>query len=168
LLTRQHRQEGLARAYVQAVAAACGMAYSIPNPDYGIDLTLEDILVRGQRRFPSGWKLDLQAKSTTLAAVHGAQIRYDLEVRAYDVLRHPGARCPRLLVVLILPEDEAEWLAHTEEALILRRCAYWLSLWGRKKTARGKTVRLSIPRANVFSPEALREIVARFKQGEAP
>jgi hypothetical protein len=168
LLTRQHRQEGLARAYVQAVAAACGVGYSIPNPDYGIDLTLEDILIRGQRRVPSGWKLDLQAKSTTLADIRGSHVKYDLEVRAYEVLRAPEARCPRILVVLVLPEDEDEWLAQTEGELILRRCAYWYSLRGRKRATRGKTVRLSVPRANVFSPVALREIMARLKEGGAP
>jgi hypothetical protein len=47
LLTKQHGQEALSRAYVQAIAGACGMGYSLPNPDYGIDLPLEDILIRG-------------------------------------------------------------------------------------------------------------------------
>jgi hypothetical protein len=168
LLTKQHRQEALCRAYVQAVAAAAGMGYSLPNPDYGIDLTLEDILIRGQRRVPSGWKLDLQAKSTTLADVDKANVKYDLEVQAYEDLRDPDAPCPRILVVLVLPEDEAAWLVQTEAELLLRRCAYWYSLRGRERTTRRKRVRLFIPRANVFSVEALREIMARLKQGIAP
>jgi len=168
LLTREHRQEGLSRAYVQAVAAACGMGYSLPSPDYGIDLTLEDILIRGRRRVPSGWKLDVQAKCTTLADIHGAFVKYDLEVRAYEDLRDIEAPCHRILVVLVLPEDDSEWLAQTEEELLLRRCAYWYSLRGREHTKRRRTVRLSIPRANVFSPEALRGIMDRVKKGGVP
>jgi hypothetical protein len=168
LLTQPHRQEALSRAYVQAIAAACGMGYSLPNPDYGIDLTLEDIVVREQRRVPSGWKLDVQAKSTTLAAVAGANVKYDLGVRAYDDLRDPEAPCPRILVVLVLPEDESAWLAQSEAELILRRCAYWYALRGRGRTTRRRTVRLSIPRANVFSVEALRGIMGRLKQGILP
>jgi Domain of unknown function (DUF4365) len=168
VLTTQHRQEALSRAYVQAIAGACGMGYSLPNPDYGIDLTLEDIIIRGQRRVPSGWKLDVQAKSTTQAAVEAAIVKYDLDVQAYEDLRDPEAPCPRVLIVLVLPEDEAEWLAQTEGELILRRCAYWYSLRGRGQTTRRRKVRLSIPRANLFSVEALRGMMSRLKQGIVP
>jgi hypothetical protein len=144
------------------------MGHSLPNPDYGIDLTLEDILIRGRRRVPSGWKLDIQAKATTLASVDEARVRYDLEVRAYNDLRDPDAPCPRILVVLVLPEDEATWLTQTEGELILRRCAYWCSLRGWERTTRRKKVRLVIPRANLFSVAGLREIMGRIKQGIAP
>jgi hypothetical protein len=168
LLTKPHRQEGLSRAYVQAVAAACGMSYSIPNPDYGIDLTLDDILIRGARRSPSGWRLDIQAKSTALAFVDEPNLRYDLEVSAYENLRASDVPCPRILVVLVLPAEEADWLAQTEEHLLLRHCAYWLSLRGWEPTTRQQMVRVTIPRANVFSVAALHAIMDRVKKGMAP
>jgi hypothetical protein len=167
LLTKQHRQEALSRAYVQAIAASCGMSYSVQNPDYGIDLTLNEILIRGQRRTPSGWKLDIQAKSTSTVDVEETTIRYDLDARAYEVLRDPDVPCPRILVVLVLPEEETSWLTHTEENLTIRRCAYWTSLCGREPTAHRKTIRIAIPRANVFSTDGLRGIMDRVRKGNA-
>jgi hypothetical protein len=155
LLTRNHRQEALCRAYVLAIAARCGMSASVANPDYGIDLTLNDIVVSGDHRAESGYKLDIQTKSATLASLSQATVRYDLDVRSYETLRQPKAGSPRLLVVLLLPEDEKDWSVQSEDELILRRCAYWLSLRDRPATANRRSIRLAIPRANVFSIEAL-------------
>jgi hypothetical protein len=168
VLTRNHRQEALCRAYVQAIAARCGMSCSVPSPDYGIDLTLNDIEEMGGGLAESGYKLDVQAKSATRAAVAEDAIRYDLPAQAYEVLRQPAVGCPRILVVLVLPRDEARWSGQTEEALILRHCAYWLSLKGHGPTANRRSVRVSIPRANVFSVEALHGLMARIKGGAQP
>jgi hypothetical protein len=166
LLTRNHRQEALCRAYVQAIAARCGMSWSVSNPDYGIDLTMNDIEAAGNRRVESGYKLDIQAKSTTRAGAADTYIRYELQVHAYEALRHPLPGCPRILVVLVLPRDEIRWSTQTEEELILRHCAYWLSLKGRGATTNRRSVRISIPRVNIFSVEALQGIMSRIKTGE--
>jgi hypothetical protein len=166
LLTRNHRQEGLCRAYVQAIAARCGMSIGVANPDYGIDLTLNEIMVVGRHRSESGYKLDVQAKSVAGGQTGGTCVRYDLDVRSYDALRHQG-RCPRILVVLVLPKDESRWTAQTEAGLVLRHCADWLSLRARGPSPNRRSVRLSIPRANVFSVEALQGIMSRIKAGEA-
>ena len=166
MLTRNHRQEALSRAYVQVIAARCGMSVSLPNPDYGIDLTLNDIEDFGGWHAESGCKLDIQAKSTARAGKAADVIAYDLDIRSYDVLRLPTARHPRILVVLLLPIDESRWCSQSEEELTLRHCAYWLSLRGRPPSTNRKSVRLSLPRANVFSVEALRTIVSRIKAGD--
>ena len=106
---------------MQTIAAQAGVSYSVSTPDYGIDLTLHEIHSLGRRRFPSGYKLDIQAKSTTSVAVTDTHIHYDMEVKAYEDLRRPhGWGCPRILVLLVLPNEEAEWVNQTEEELILR------------------------------------------------
>jgi Domain of unknown function (DUF4365) len=168
VLTAAHRQEGLSRAYVQAVAARCGMSYSCPTPDYGIDLSLHEIVVEGARRFESGYRLDIQAKSTTQSRVEPAAVRYDLEVAAYDTLRSARVVCPRILVVLVLPADESQWLSLSEDEMILRRCAYWLSLTGSRPTTNRRSIRLRIPRTNTFTVESLQGILARIKAGGSP
>ncbi len=168
LLTKQHRQEALSRAYVLAIAARCGMGFSTPSPDYGADLTLNEIEVRGNWRLESGFKIDIQAKSTTRAQIRRSHVRYDLEVKAYEYLRDLQAACPRILVVLVLPENEAEWSSQTESESVLRRCAYWLSLRGWPRATQRKTVRVTLPRANVFSIDGLQTLVAAFKRGEQP
>jgi hypothetical protein len=144
------------------------MSFSTPSPDYGTDLSLHDIEARGRRRVESGFRIDVQAKSTVTAHVGTTHVRYDLAVRAYDYLRDTRAWCPRILVVLALPSAEADWCSQTEETLVLRRCAYWLSLRGRRRTRRRKTVRILIPRVNVFSVETLRGLVASLKGGDNP
>jgi hypothetical protein len=166
LLTRNHRQEGLCRAYVQAIAARCGMSTSLPSPDYGIDITLNDIAITGRRRYESGYKIDVQAKSEVRREVVGEHFRYDLDARTFDLLRHAAPGCPRILVVLLLPRDEAQWTKQTEEALTLHHCAYWLSLKGQGPTRNRRSVRLQIPRRNVFSVEAVAALMSRYKAGE--
>jgi hypothetical protein len=168
VLTRNHRQEALSRAYVQAIAACCGMGSSKPDPDYGIDLTLHDITPVGRRRTESGYKLDIQAKSTTLASVQETHIRYDLDVNNYDDLRLSTGGCPRILVVLLLPKDESHWFTQTEDELVLRHCSYWVSLRGQEPSRNRKTVRIQVPRVNVFSADALRGIMNRLKEGGVP
>jgi hypothetical protein len=166
VLTRNHRQEALCRAYVQAIAACCGMTTSTPQPDYGIDLSLHDVERRKGRHEESGHNIDVQAKSTSQAGVSDSVIRYDLDVRSYDLLRRTRPGTPRILVVLVLPEEETLWSTQTEGELVLRRCAYWRSLRGKGPTTNRRTVRVTIPRANVFSVTALRTLVKRIKTGE--
>jgi hypothetical protein len=38
MLTREHRQAALSRAYVRAIAAQAGLVVSEPENDYGIDV----------------------------------------------------------------------------------------------------------------------------------
>jgi hypothetical protein len=163
VLTRNHRQEALCRAYVQAVAGAAGLITSKPEPDYGIDLSLRMVLLRAHRRWDASVQLDLQLKSTAGQDPAGTNISYDLDVDAYEALRAIDTPCPRLLVVL-LPEDEAEWLHQTPEQLALRRCAWWMSLKGwPEKTAR-RSVRVAIPGANVFSVAAVKSLMQRVRE----
>jgi hypothetical protein len=51
MMTREHRQEALSRAYVRAIAAQVGVTVSEPENDYGIDMQLRAITrLEGQRR----------------------------------------------------------------------------------------------------------------------
>jgi hypothetical protein len=167
LLTRNHRQEALCRAYVQAVAALAGVASSVPTPDYGIDLSLRSIDEIGDQHQDAGVQLDLQLRSTTRASVAGSQVSYDLDARTYEYLRTPSP-VPRILVLLILPDEEGRWLSQSLEELIIRRCAYWHSLREAGPTTATSSVRVAIPRAQVFSVEAVQDRMRRLAQGELP
>src|SRR5262249_54526245 len=125
--------------------------------------------IRDQQYWDTGPQIDIQLKSTTRAEVRDSTMIYDLEVRTYNLLREdivPGS--PRILVVLVLPDDEMQWLSQSVEELILRRCAYWKSLRGAGPTTAQTTIRIAIPRANVFSVEAIQALMNRLKQGEMP
>jgi hypothetical protein len=165
MLPRNQRQEALSRAYVSAVAARAGVVASKPDPDLGIDLSLRSVRQVGNLFQDAGVLLDLQLRSTTRAAEGPAQVAYDIDVRTYDFLRTAPPMCPRLLVVLVLPDDEAEWLSQSVDELILRRCAYWYSLRGAAATTATSSVRLFIPREQVFSAEALQGFLRRLTEG---
>jgi Domain of unknown function (DUF4365) len=166
VLIQTHRQEALSRAYIQAVTARCGMSCSFRDFDYGIDVTLHEITRRENRYVETGFNLDIQAKSTINAIVEEQQIKYDLEVKAYDDLRDTEVGTPRILVVLCLPPPEGLWMAMTDAELVLRRCAYWLSLRGWDATTNQDTVRVPIPRANRFWVEGLQGIMRQIRAGE--
>jgi hypothetical protein len=165
MMTRNHRQEALCRAYVQAVAALAGVGIGTPSPDYGVDLSLRLIRRQGHRHQDARVQLDLQLRSTTLANVSESGVRYDLDVPTYDFLRQPS-RIPCVLVVLVLPEDEVMWLSQSVEELVVRHCSYWTSLLGVEPTAATSSVRITIPREQLFSVEAVRAILNRLAQGE--
>ncbi len=167
MLTRNHREEALCRAYVQAVAALAGVGTSTPFPDYGVDLSLRNIEQRGRRRQDTRVQVDLQLRATTRANVTATDVRYDLDVDTYNDLRELSQiRC--LLVVLILPEEEGLWLSQTPEELLIRHCAYWHSLRGEGAVSATSSTRIAIPCGQVFSADSVRTFMTRLSRGEEP
>jgi len=155
--------EDLSRAYVRAVAAQAGVICGEPRDDYGLDLFLRGVDSGGHQYRDSGFQIDLQLKSTTRAEVRETDIRYDLEVRAYELLRRLTV-IPSYLVLFVLP-PEADWLEQTEKGLLILGCAYWLSLRGEPTTTNEEKIRVFVPRANVFSSDAIQQMMDRLRQG---
>jgi hypothetical protein len=160
MLPRNLRQEALSRAYVRVIAAGAGVICGGTENDLGFDMLLRAVVVHDGRFWDSGPQIDLQLKSTTRAEMRDSKLSYDLEVRAYDLLRQEPSNRPRLLVLLVLPEDESLWLTQSVDELIVRRCAFWMSLRGEPPTTNQTTVRITIPLANAFSVEALQRQMA--------
>lgn len=143
-------------AYVRACAASVGLIASKPDADVdSVDLTIS---TRNEPDFPIRPKLDIQVKSTAVIDEVDEIIKYDLKVKNYDELRDE-TMVPRILVLVLLPSDTADWYTHSTDELIIRRCAFWLSLQGRPATSNSSAVRLEIPRGNVFGPSELRAIL---------
>jgi hypothetical protein len=159
LLTGRDREEALSRVYVRAVAAYAGYATAECDFDRdGVDLRIH----AGGAMRPA---LDLQLKATVnLAESQDGRYRFPLQRRNYDLLRDE-TQTPRLLVVLDLPKDEDQWMTITTEELVLRRCAYWLSLKGCAETDNSWSVTVYIPMENVLDVESLRVLMERSRQG---
>ena len=84
--------------------------------------------------------LDLQLKATVnLDTTAGEHYRFPLKRRNYDLLREE-TQVPRLLIVLELPRSKHEWITITDNELILRRRALWLSLTDLEEIAVGTPV----------------------------
>jgi len=115
----------------------------------------------------TSFSVDIQLKATCLTpAEHDGGFSYSLPVPQYDRLRGTRVLTPRLLVVLYLPDREEDWLVHREESLVAKRCAYWVSLRGAPESGNPKYQTISIPRRQVFSVDALTELMTRFSRRE--
>jgi hypothetical protein len=165
MMTREDRQEALSLAYVHAVAAMCGMTHYVPSKDYGLDLTLREVDQVGKRFTESGLSLDLQVKSTASVAETRTAIGYDLSVRAYDISRAEVDQT-RILALLVLPTSEDQWVRVTRTKLELRKCVYWVSLRGQPIVRNRSSIRIAIPKRQLFTPVALRAIMERVRLGE--
>ena len=136
-------KEQLSWAYVRAVVFRAGYRLSTPVvDDHGIDGTIESY-GRGINR------VDFQLKSTTEFHPTAHSVDYDLRVANYNQLVRDDD-LPRVLILLLMPEDDSQWLAQTEDELCLRKCAYWVDLMGKVPSTNSVTQRVSLPLANVF------------------
>jgi Domain of unknown function (DUF4365) len=159
-MARPAQQERYADAFLQAVAATAGCALARPEvDDDSIDWTLSC------RLLPRRPKIDIQMKSTALDDGLGTGIRYPLRKKNYDELITSNVIVPRLLVLVIVPDNLADWVSLSPTELLLRRCAYWLSLVGQPASTNLQSVSVSVPRSNVFDVAALQELVRRINVG---
>ena len=161
LLTGADQKEGLSRVYVKALATRAGYSTSVPEPDRdSVDLRIQ----AGGPRRPA---IDLQLKATTaFAEPQGGFLRFRLPIKNYRDLREE-TQTPRLLVVLELPSDESRWMTVTQEDLVLRRRAYWLSLQrDHEKVVGQETITVRIPEQNLLDVEVMRDLMERSRTGE--
>ena len=161
LLTVPDQKEGLSLVYVKALAARAGYSTSTPTPDRdSVDLRIQ----AGGTRRPA---LDLQLKATVaLGEPRYGFLPFRLGIKNYDDLRL-ATQTPRLLVVFELPTAESQWMTVTDEELILRRRAYWLSLQqGHDEVTGQETVTVRIPERNLFDVETLQTLIDRSRRGE--
>lgn len=167
-MTKAHRQEALSRAYVQAVAAGAGLSVGVPFPDYGIDMTLYRRRSVGGRRIGLGPSIDVQLRSSSRATFEPSNVVYDLDAVTYNLLRAPEEPGRPFLVLFVPPADEGDWIAQSERGLTVRGCAYWASLQGSPPSRARRSVRVRIPRANVFSVAGVRTLFENLGRRGVP
>ena len=159
-MARTAQQECFGDAFLLAVAGVAGCAVSLRRPD-SIDWTLSSRLSRRP-------KLDVQMKTTINENSDSEVIHYPLKRKNYDDLSIVDILSPRILVLVTLPRDIEEWFSLSREQLVLRRCAYWLSLRGWPPSDNDKTVTVTVPRLNLFTVDALCNMMQRINEGALP
>jgi hypothetical protein len=162
MLLENDVKEHLALAYVYAVASRAGCSTELIRVDRNsVDVTIKHVDTSAGPDEVREGVIDLQVK----AHVHDlppGPIRYYLRnQKNFDDLRRAHLLYPKLLVVVLLPEDEAEWVHLREDALELRRCGYWASLVNAEARA------VTIPRENVFDGVALMRLMRLARRREA-
>jgi hypothetical protein len=143
------RMELFSEAYVTAIAASAGYDYQPTNTDDdSIDCTISSKM-QGRPR------LELQLKATYQVAdtrQTDNDFPFTLSQKNYNDLRIPIADlvAPRLLVVLLMPRIDADWLLHGDHLMTLKHAAYWFKLQDADPIdTTTKTVR--IPWSNEFT-----------------
>ena len=160
-MCRPSQQECFGDAFLLAVAGVAGCAVSLRRPDDdSIDWTLSCRLSRRP-------KIDVQMKTWTGDDGSSGPIRYPLKRKNYDDLILTDVLAPRILVLVMIPQDIEEWIASSVEQLVLRRCGYWVSLVGRLPSDNETSVTVSVPRANVLTVNALQGLMQRINEGGA-
>ena len=169
MLTDQNIESELSYAYLHAIASRGGIICESAGrhtDEAGVDAVLR---VKGMLDLDSiltQFTVDVQLKATKKIPIEqNERYSYSIKVKNYNELRSTNTGAPQLLVVLYLPADANTWLDLSEECLVTRRCAYWVSLRGAPETDQdSKTV--YIPKSNVLSVESLRVLMTRFSKLE--
>jgi len=127
-MNESQMKEEFSNAYLRAVAAVAGFTCYKPEPDTdSVDWGIAAVGGKGTTMSP---KVELQLKCTGRDMMDGDEIKYPLKMKNYDDLRAENYQVPRILVVVMVPKESAEWLVHSEEQLAMRHCGYWVSLRG--------------------------------------
>jgi len=166
-MTPQDVEASLSYAYLYAIASHAGVACQEANrahDNLGIDACLSLRRDFGEPAVFTELSVHVQLKATVKPSIgrDGRMPYFLANTVEYDRLRKPSALPPRLLGVLFLPPERTAWLSHDVEQLILRRCAYWVSLVGAPEcdNVSGQTVYL--PSSQALSPTGLIELFRRL------
>jgi len=171
VLTEQNIEADLSYAYLHAVAARGGFSCTFTHrhlDDAGVDAVIHNdgrMLAANSTR--TSFALHVQLKATRVAPIEqNGHFSYSLAIGQYNKLRQTRLESARMLVVLYLPPNPAEWLQHSDEALIAKRCAYWVSLRGAPPSDNAGHQTVYIPRGQRLSVDALTEIMTRCSREE--
>jgi hypothetical protein len=170
MLTQQNIESELSYAYLHAVASRAGVICESTgrnSDEAGVDAVLR---VKGRLAADSvftQFTVDLQLKATSVEPIKNEdRYSYSLRLKNYNELRSTSAAIQQLLVVFYLPKDASEWLLHSEDALISKKCAYWVSLQGAPESTNNTHQTVYIPSQNVLSISGLIELMTRISRQE--
>ncbi|WP_313605217.1 DUF4365 domain-containing protein [Rhizobium sp.] len=172
-LTSQNIESELSYAYLHAIASACGMACEIcgrheDNAGADARIIAWSPFENGGYRTEIELKVQLKATIKTPAIIDDC-FSYSFQgISRYDDLRKDSQTVPRILVVLFLPKEPEQWIEHGEDALLLRKCAYWVSLRGAGESANETSQTVYIPRSQRFDVPGLNKLIGDLSRDEIP
>lgn len=163
-------KEDISICYISALCAYAGIAYEfIRHDDDSTDGILKKrVNLDGGRKYDA--EIRVQLKCTSSASVYtdcGNSITYRLKVKNYNDLCLPSTT-PVILGLLVLPEDEKEWINWSEEELLIRGCMYWTEFSAESPSDNVGTISVKLDKNNVVNSEMLNEILERVAKEEWP
>ena len=165
----QKIKEDLSMSYMSIVSAAVGIGFEIVRHDEdSIDSIIKKILeLDGGTKFNS--QISVQLKTTSSKSQYsdnGDYITYQLKVKNYNDLCM-AASMPSMLALLILPEDENEWVNWSPEEIIINGCMYWVNLQKCDSSKNAGNVSVKIPKTNRINSDSLLLLLEKAAKEDA-
>ncbi len=157
--------EELQRSYLHAVAAAAGCIVSIDSFDDGIDATLKhksDTHTAGDRTA----RLEVQLKATHNAPT-GGFASATMSRKRYHEFSVANPLVPKIVVIMHMPADPADWIVAKSKALRIHHSGYWVNLAGSSGSAALKPT-VKAPLLQRFDDVSLCLMMSRIGSGGAP
>lgn len=155
------QKEEFSKAFIRVLAAHAGYKVTeVTVDDDSIDLRIQGYLEHGMSRVP---ELDVQLKCTADDTyADNSEVIFDLKRKNYNDLCDPLKQSvPRVLVVVIVPDDLPRWTQHIDGEMLMRYSAYWHTLFGQEPTDQTQQ-RIWIERTNVLNSDKLKAIMDRI------
>lgn len=131
-MTEERKKENLSCRCIEAFANNLGYDVETYRNDYGLDLRIIEYtsrILNGKKNYlPTNRELKVQLKATTEKNIRRNKnvLKYDLRVKNFnDMVQHQNWLRPTFLFLVILPENELDWLSYTNDYLTLFRKCYW-------------------------------------------
>lgn len=164
-MDRNRQKEKFSVAYITAVVAVAGFELLA-----GTDVQSDDFQIASDQRDREGEfafpRFEVQLKCTSQQRWRDGALAFRLSRKNYDDLRQKSI-LPRLLVVVVVPDDRAQWLEQDTHRLVMRHCAYWVSLHGQPPIT-GASTTVKVPAANLFTVAALTDMMHKIARNERP
>lgn len=161
------RKEELSFAYISALCAIAGISLDRQfHDDDSTDATLKKLVTLSDgQRFQSILRIQLKSTSSPLKYRDNKDsVAYTLKTKNYNDLRTLSTT-PIVLALLILPENEDEWLIWTQEDLMLKGRMYWKSFKDSPEIENINNITISIPKANYLNADTLLELLQNAAEG---
>ncbi|KAB8035634.1 DUF4365 domain-containing protein (plasmid) [Silvanigrella paludirubra] len=157
----------LSYIYLHAVASLAGFTCSLPTrleDNHGIDVTIRnsDKLAPDSKIYDFSVDIQLKATIKQLEIINN-KIAYSFRgIKQYDKLRSEFAGNPKIVILLMLPENKEEWLHITKEQLVLKNAAYWVSLYRAPESENTTSQTIYIPTNNLLTVTSLKEMMIKI------
>lgn len=159
------KKEQFSIAYISALAATLGFNPGTFNvDDDSVDISFKSKGYNGKvRRNP---QIDIQLKCTKEKINKHGSLSFPLPVKNYNDLRDEYQNNPTYLIVLIVPENENNWIETRDNDMLLRNKAYWFSLRGMPETDNETTVTIHIPVSNELNVYSFKMLMDYASEGK--
>lgn len=148
------RQGDFGESWLEAVAASCGLVHGRPDT---VDLDKCDVQLTLVGEHFGIWSPTVRVQVKTVQQLRtnpGGDYVYDLDIKTYNVLRHPNPGVPRALVVFeVGPEGKRIKLVDGGTLLVGRGA--WVSLTGSEGSKNATAQSVTLPAINTIDAAGL-------------